>query len=102
MFNRSQPSQRYLDLLKLYQDFHNHTGETFLDLIKALDKVEGIERFRISSIEPELLNEEVINFVAKAERFVPHFHIPLQSGSDRLLNAMRRRYNTALYRSRIE
>jgi len=73
----------------------------FLDLIKALDEVEEIERFRISSIEPNLLNFEVIDFVATSKKFMPHFHIPLQSGSDVLLKKMRRRYLTDLYTNRI-
>lgn len=74
----------------------------FLDLIKELDKVEGIERFRISSIEPNLLKDEIIEFVATSKRFVPHFHIPLQSGSNKILNAMRRRYLRELYVDRVE
>ena len=74
----------------------------FIDLIKALDKVEEVERFRISSIEPNLLNEEIIDFVKNSKRFMPHFHIPLQSGSDNLLKKMKRRYLTKLYTSRIE
>jgi threonylcarbamoyladenosine tRNA methylthiotransferase MtaB len=74
----------------------------FLQLIKLLDEVEGIERFRISSIEPNLLTDEIIQFVATSKKFVPHFHIPLQSGSDRLLSLMRRRYKKDLYQSRIE
>lgn len=82
-------------------DFGYGTDESFLDLITELDKLEGIERFRISSIEPNLLTDEIIEFVAKSKRFVPHFHIPLQSGSDELLDKMRRRYKTDLYRSRI-
>jgi threonylcarbamoyladenosine tRNA methylthiotransferase MtaB len=73
----------------------------FIDLIRALDSVEGIDRFRISSIEPNLLSNEVIEFVSTSRRFVPHFHIPLQSGSDKILKAMRRRYLTALYTERI-
>ncbi len=73
----------------------------FLDLIKELDEVEGIERFRISSIEPNLLSDEIIDFVAGSKRFVPHFHIPLQSGSDKILTAMRRRYRKALYEERV-
>jgi threonylcarbamoyladenosine tRNA methylthiotransferase MtaB len=73
----------------------------FIDLIKELDKVEGIERFRISSIEPNLLTDEVIEFVAQSKRFVPHFHIPLQSGNDKQLKEMRRRYKRALYASRV-
>lgn len=75
--------------------------ENFLDLIQELDNVEGIERFRISSIEPNLLSEDIIDFVASSKRFMPHFHIPLQSGSDVLLKRMRRRYLTELYTSRI-
>jgi len=73
----------------------------FIDLAKALDEVEGIARFRISSIEPNLLTDEIIDFVAESKRFVPHFHIPLQSGSDQILKAMRRRYHSALYASKI-
>jgi len=76
--------------------------ETFYDLVQALDEIEGIERFRISSIEPNLLSDEIIRFVAQSKRFVPHFHIPLQSGSDVLLRDMRRRYRTDLYQSRVE
>ncbi len=74
----------------------------FIDLIKALDQVEGIERFRISSIEPNLCTNEVIDFVAAADRFVPHFHIPLQSGNDKQLKAMRRRYQRSLYQDRVD
>ena len=77
---------------------HQHT---FLDLISALDKIEDINRIRISSIEPNLLNEEIISFVAQSERFVPHFHIPLQSGSDVILKSMRRRYLSKIYKERI-
>lgn len=76
--------------------------EKFIDLIKALDEVEGIDRFRISSIEPNLLSNEVIEFVANSKRFVPHFHVPLQSGSDTILKKMNRRYLSDLYRSRVE
>lgn len=75
--------------------------ETFLDLVKALDKVEGIERFRISSIEPNLLTDETIEFVAQSKRFVPHFHIPLQSGSNKMLGLMKRRYKRELYVDRV-
>lgn len=74
----------------------------FLELIKALDEVEGIERFRISSIEPNLLTDEIIAFVADSSRFVPHFHIPLQSGSNKILALMRRRYRRELYQERVE
>ncbi len=77
---------------------HEHT---FLDLVKALDRVDGIHRFRISSIEPNLLKNETIDFVAKSNSFVPHFHIPLQSGSDELLKLMRRRYLSGLYTDRV-
>lgn len=83
-------------------DFGKTTGETFFDLVKALDNVEGIERFRISSIEPNLLTDEIIEFVAGSKRFAPHFHIPLQSGSDSVLKLMRRRYDTALFRHKVE
>ncbi|MGZ4077357.1 MAG: tRNA (N(6)-L-threonylcarbamoyladenosine(37)-C(2))-methylthiotransferase MtaB [Bacteroidia bacterium] len=75
--------------------------ETFFDLVKELDKVEGIERFRISSIEPNLLKDETIEFVSRSNRFVPHFHIPLQSGSNKILKAMRRRYLRELYSDRV-
>lgn len=83
-------------------DFGRTTGETFFDLVKALDEVEGIERYRISSIEPNLLTDEIIQFVAQSKRFAPHFHIPLQSGSDAVLKLMRRRYDTALFRHKVE
>jgi threonylcarbamoyladenosine tRNA methylthiotransferase MtaB len=73
----------------------------FIDLIQELDKVEGIERFRISSIEPNLLTNEVIEFVAQSKRFVPHFHVPLQSGNNKQLKEMRRRYNRELYADRV-
>lgn len=74
----------------------------FVDLIKALDEVEGIERFRISSIEPNLCTDEVIDFVANSKKFVPHFHMPLQSGSDKILRLMSRRYKRELYKTRVE
>ena len=86
-------------------DFGLHDGvreETFLDLIKSLDEVEGIRRFRISSIEPNLLSNDVINFVAASKRFVPHFHMPLQSGSNKILGKMRRRYRRELYAERVK
>lgn len=84
-------------------DFGKGREESFFDLIRALDEVEGIERYRISSIEPNLLTEDIINWVARESRaFMPHFHIPLQSGSDEVLRLMNRRYDTALFRSRIE
>ena len=83
-------------------DFGRGTGETFIDLLRALDRVEGIERYRISSIEPNLITEEIIRWIAtEAKRFTPHFHIPLQAGSDRVLKLMNRRYDTELFRSRI-
>ena len=82
-------------------DFGRSTGETFFDLVKALDKVEGIERYRISSIEPNLLTPEIIDFCASSKKFMPHFHIPLQSGSDEVLKLMRRRYDTSLFADRI-
>ena len=83
-------------------DFGKNNGEDLLGLIKELDKVKGVERFRISSIEPNLLSEEIIDFVSISSKFQPHFHIPLQSGSDEILSSMRRRYRTELYKSRIE
>ena len=83
-------------------DFGKGTDETFFDLIKALDKVKGIERYRISSIEPNLITDEIIEFTVKSNKFLPHFHIPLQSGSDKILKLMKRRYNTELFRSKIE
>ncbi|MEC3880386.1 tRNA (N(6)-L-threonylcarbamoyladenosine(37)-C(2))-methylthiotransferase MtaB [Parapedobacter sp. 10938] len=76
-------------------------GDHFIDLIKALDEVESVSRFRISSIEPNLLTDEIIAFVAQSKRFVPHFHIPLQSGSNRILGLMRRRYKRELYADRV-
>lgn len=82
-------------------DFGKTTGETFFALVKALDQVEGIERFRISSIEPNLLTDEIIEYVAHSRAFMPHFHIPLQSGCDEVLKLMRRRYDTALFASKI-
>lgn len=83
-------------------DFGKTTGEDFLSLIKELDKVEGIERYRISSIEPNLLTDEIIEFCAQSRAFMPHFHIPLQSGSDEVLKLMHRRYDTALFRHKVE
>ena len=82
-------------------DFGRTTGERFIDLLKALDRVEGIERYRISSIEPNLITDEIIEFCASSPKFVPHFHIPLQSGSTRILGLMRRRYTAERYRERI-
>ena len=82
-------------------DFGKTTHESFLDLIKALDEVEGIERYRISSIEPNLLSDEIIEFVATCKRFMPHFHIPLQSGNDEVLKLMRRKYDTALFAHKV-
>ena len=78
------------------------TNEDFLELIKTLDKIDGVERYRVSSIEPNLLGHEIISFISTSKRFVPHFHIPLQSGSDVILKKMRRRYKTDLYRSRVD
>jgi threonylcarbamoyladenosine tRNA methylthiotransferase MtaB len=82
-------------------DFGRTTGESFLDLLKALDRVEGIERYRISSIEPNLITEEIVDWIASGTKFQPHFHIPLQTGSDTLLKAMGRRYDTAFFADRI-
>lgn len=83
-------------------DFGKSTGEPLIDLIRALDNVEGIERFRISSLEPDLLTDEIIEFVANSKRFVPHFHIPLQAGNDEVLKLMHRRYDCALFASKVE
>ena len=83
-------------------DFGSTNNENFFQLIKTLDNLKGIERFRISSIEPNLLSNEIISFCANSNKFVPHFHIPLQSGSDSILQSMKRRYNTDLYKSRVE
>lgn len=83
-------------------DFGRTTGESFFDLIRALDAVEGIERYRISSIEPNLLTDEIIDYCSQSRSFMPHFHIPLQSGSDEVLRLMHRHYDTSLFRSKIE
>ena len=83
-------------------DFGRGTGESFLDLLKALNDVEGIERYRISSIEPNLITEEIVDWIASGTKFCKHFHIPLQSGSDTLLRKVGRRYDTALFKSRID
>ena len=82
-------------------DFGKTTGEKFADLVRALDEVEGIERYRISSLEPDLLTDDVIEFVAQSKRFMPHFHIPLQSGCDEVLKLMRRRYTSALFAEKV-
>ena len=83
-------------------DFGKSTGEKFIDLLKALDRVEGIERYRISSIEPNLLTDGIVDWIASGTKFLPHFHIPLQSGSDTVLKAMGRRYDTAFFESKIQ
>lgn len=83
-------------------DFGKSTGETFIDLIRALNRVEGIERYRISSIEPNLLTDEVLEFCAGSRAFMPHFHVPLQSGSDEVLRLMHRRYDTALFEQKMQ
>ena len=83
-------------------DFGTANGENFLELITELDTLKGIDRLRISSIEPNLLSDQIIKFCASSDKFVPHFHIPLQSGSDTILTSMRRRYKTDLYRNRIQ
>ena len=82
-------------------DFGRTTGESFLDLLRALDEVEGIERYRISSIEPNLLTDEILEFCAGSRAFMPHFHIPLQSGSDEVLRLMHRRYDTTLFYNKV-
>jgi threonylcarbamoyladenosine tRNA methylthiotransferase MtaB len=83
-------------------DFGKGNDETFFQLIKELEKVNGVERFRISSIEPDLLKDEIIEFVAKSGKFLPHFHLPLQSGSNKILKLMHRKYDTQLFKSRVE
>jgi threonylcarbamoyladenosine tRNA methylthiotransferase MtaB len=83
-------------------DFGKSTKESFLDLLKALDKVEGIERYRISSIEPNLLTEQIVDWIASGTKFLPHFHIPLQSGCDKTLAAMHRRYDTETFARKID
>ncbi len=81
--------------------FGQHQDESFLDLLRGLDRIEGIQRYRISSIEPNLLTDEIIDFVAHSRAFLPHFHIPLQAGSDHVLQLMHRRYDTDLYRDKL-
>lgn len=83
-------------------DFGANTGERFIDLVKSLDEVEGISRYRISSLEPDLISDELIDYCANSRAFMPHFHIPLQSGSDSVLQLMHRRYDTALFRHKIK
>ena len=83
-------------------DFGKTTGESFIDLVKALDRVEGIERYRISSMEPDLLSDELIDYCAHSRAFMPHFHVPLQSGSDEVLKLMHRRYDKSLFARKIE
>lgn len=82
--------------------FGQHQGESFLELLEKLDQLEGILRYRISSIEPNLLTDDIIRFVASSRAFLPHFHIPLQAGSDHVLQLMHRRYDTALYASKLQ
>jgi threonylcarbamoyladenosine tRNA methylthiotransferase MtaB len=82
-------------------DFGKGSDETFFDLIQQLEQLDGIDRIRISSIEPNLLTNEIIQFCASSQKFMPHFHIPLQSGSDKILSAMRRRYKRDLYEERV-
>jgi len=83
-------------------DFGKSTGESFIDLLRALDEVDGVARYRLSSVEPNLITDEIIDFIAHSQRFAPHFHIPLQSGCDETLQLMRRRYDTHLFRHKIE
>ncbi|EKD31790.1 MAG: hypothetical protein ACD_77C00249G0002 [uncultured bacterium] len=83
-------------------DFGKSTGEKFSELLKKLEEVSGVERYRISSIEPNLITPEIIEWISKSRKFLPHFHIPLQSGSDKILALMRRRYNTELFEKRVE
>lgn len=82
--------------------FGQQHGESFLDLLRGLDQIQGILRYRISSIEPNLLTDEIIDFTASSRAFLPHFHIPLQAGSDHVLSLMHRRYDTSLYRSKLQ
>lgn len=82
-------------------DFGRTTGESFLDLVKALDKIEKVKRFRISSLEPDLIADELLEFCAKSRAFMPHFHVPLQSGSDTVLKLMHRRYDSALFSDKV-
>jgi len=83
-------------------DFGKNTGERFIDLLRAFDEIKEIERYRISSIEPDLLTDEIIEFCAQSRAFMPHFHIPLQCGSDAVLKLMHRHYDTALFAHKIE
>jgi threonylcarbamoyladenosine tRNA methylthiotransferase MtaB len=83
-------------------DFGKQNGESFIGLIRALDRVQGMNRIRISSIEPDLLSNEIIEFVAESKNFLPHFHIPLQAGCNKILKAMHRRYTSELYASRVQ
>lgn len=82
-------------------DFGKSTGEHFIDLLKALDEVEGVERYRIGSVEPNLLSEEIVDFCAESQRMAPHFHLPLQSGSNEVLKLMKRRYTRELFADRV-
>ena len=83
-------------------DFGKNTGERFIDLVRALDQVEGISRYRVSSLEPDLISDELIAYCAESRAFMPHFHIPLQSGADEVLRIMHRRYDTALFAHKIQ
>jgi threonylcarbamoyladenosine tRNA methylthiotransferase MtaB len=83
-------------------DYGKESDETFFNLIQQLDALDGIDRIRISSIEPNLLTDEIIEFCAASTKFMPHFHVPLQSGSDKILGSMRRRYKSALYQERVQ
>ncbi len=83
-------------------DFGKPNGEQLIDLLRALDKLEGIDRLRVSSIEPNLLSDEIIEFIAGSQKFAPHFHLPLQSGCDKVLKMMNRKYNTALFESKVQ
>ena len=82
-------------------DFGETTHESFIDLVKALDKVDGVKRYRISSLEPDLIDDELIEYCAQSRAFMPHFHIPLQSGSDKVLQLMHRRYDKQLFAHKI-
>jgi threonylcarbamoyladenosine tRNA methylthiotransferase MtaB len=101
IISESQPSEIVLTGVNT-GDFGRYNGESFFDLVKGLDELAGVSRFRISSIEPNLLSDEIISFCANSKKFVPHFHIPLQSGSNKILRLMRRRYQRELYTQRVD
>ena len=106
LYTRNTARSNIADLTKFLTgvnigDFGKTTHERFIDLVKALDQVEEIKRYRISSLEPDLLSDELIDYCAHSRAFMPHFHIPLQSGSDRVLKLMHRRYDSKLFAHKI-